>query len=355
MSVGALIVAYEAPANLLAALLESLPPTAVDEVLVVDNHSTRQDGLEAAREQGATILPMGRNAGFPAAVNAGFAALARHDWVLVLNFDIHLLPGAVEALVAAGESHPKVAAVAPKILLYDHPGHLDAVGTQVHPGFLASNRGIGQPDLGQFDAVEPVAGVCFGAALIRRSAWEEVGGMWEPYFLYYEDVDWCWRARLGGWLILSAPEAGAVHRHSWLLRTKPTAAKYIWVQSNLLLAIARLLEPGRALRETVRRLRQLRLRARAEPSLARASRSLVWRWLGLLPKALASRRSTQAGRQVSDALLFAFAEGHRGCFDDAGYRPLAGPEPEAVALAWRYTLGWEEGDRERALALAGKP
>ena len=350
MSVAALVVAFEAPQDLMEALLDSLPPL-VAKVLVVDNGSKRQDGLAAARSRGAQVLGMGKNAGFPAAVNAGFRVLSPHDWVLVLNFDIRLLPGAVAAMVAVGESHPRVAAVAPKILLHDYPGHLDALGTQVHPGFLASNRGIGQPDLGQFDAVEPVMGACFGAALIRRCAWEEVGALWEPYFLYYEDVDWCWRARLRGWLLLSCPEAGVIHRHSWLLRDKPTATKYVWVQCNLLLAIARLLEPARALRETWRRLRQLRLRARAEPALAKATKELVRRWLCLLPVALASRRLTQAGRLLPDSLLFAFSEGHRGSFDDAAYRPLDGPAPEAAALGWRYTLCWQDADRERALAL----
>lgn len=346
----ALVVSYQAPAGMMADLLASLPgPPVLAEVLVVDNGSTEREGLAAAEDAGARVLRMPRNQGFSAAVNRGMEELAGHEFVLVLNFDLVLEPGAVEAMVEVAEARPGLAGVAPKILLHDHPGHIDAVGTQVHPGMLAANRGIGQPDLGQFDAVEPVMGLCFGAALVRTKAFRAVGPMWEPYFLYFEDVDWCWRARLAGWSFATAPAASAVHRHSWLLRQRPTADKYAWVQSNLLLAIARLLEPGKALLETVRRWRQLRLRARAEPALALATRQVLRRWLRLLPAALASRAGTQRARVVPDSLLFAFSEGHEGCFDDAGYAPLEGRRPAAAARGWLWTLGWQDADREAAL------
>ncbi|MBC8514437.1 glycosyltransferase family 2 protein [bacterium] len=345
--VAALIVSYEAPAHLIKDLLDSLRHEPLTRVLVVDNASEDDGGVSLAQERGAEILSLPTNRGFGAAVNAGMALLDE-EWVLVLNFDITAQRGAVNALLRAA-THPKIASIAPKILLFDHPKHLDCVGTQVHPGFLAANRGIGQPDLGQFDANEPILGSCFGAAFINRKAFQDVGDLWAPYFLYYEDIDWCWRARIKGWTILSAPQSTFVHRHSWHLRHKPTAEKYYWVQSNLLLALVRLGEPKRAILEILRRIKALLHRASKEPDLRGATLRLLIRFVSLFPKAVASRFTTQKGRVVSDGMLFAFSEGHRGCFDDTGYSPLQGDLPRRSAHAHRWSLYGNDGDKETAL------
>src|SRR5580658_9027363 len=90
--------------DLLLRLLQSLDAQTAraDEVLVVDNGST--DGApEAARERGARVIAMGRNAGFAAAVNRGIEE-SRGDWLAILNSDVELAPDYLANLLSAAEA-----------------------------------------------------------------------------------------------------------------------------------------------------------------------------------------------------------------------------------------------------------
>jgi len=76
---------------------------------------------------------------------------------------------------------------------------------------VAGDRGIFEPDEGQYDSVEDVQALCGCAMLVRRSAFEAVGGFDPAFFMYFEDVDLCWRLRRRGHRLLYQP--GAVVRH----------------------------------------------------------------------------------------------------------------------------------------------
>ncbi len=69
------------------------------------------------------------------------------------------------------------------------------------------------PDNGQYDAREEVFGACAGAALYRREMLDEIGLFDEDFFLYMEDVDLAFRARLAGWKCIYVPEAKVFHHH----------------------------------------------------------------------------------------------------------------------------------------------
>src|SRR3954451_8056287 len=101
MSISAVVPVWNGKA-LLARLLDTLDAqtTRADEVIAVDNGSS--DGApELARQRGAYVIPMGRNAGFAAAVNRGIKE-ARSEWIAVLNTDAELAPDYLEKLTAAG-------------------------------------------------------------------------------------------------------------------------------------------------------------------------------------------------------------------------------------------------------------
>jgi GT2 family glycosyltransferase len=181
------------------------------EAIVVDNGSP-QDPTPWIRERFPSVqverLPPGRS--FAHAVNHG-VALARGTYALVLNPDIELAPDAMAQLVGVAEDDPECAAVASKLTFSWAPAFLNGIGNRVESSSWGTDNFIGHLDLGQYDGVEEVPSVCFAAALIRRSVWDAVGPADEGFPMYYEDVEWSYRARLLGHRIRAAPAASVAH------------------------------------------------------------------------------------------------------------------------------------------------
>jgi hypothetical protein len=77
-----------------------------------------------------------------------------------------------------------------------------------------TDNALGHLDLGQFDDRKEIPSACFAASLIPKSAWEAIGQVDEEFPLYYEDSEWCYRARLFGYSIYAAPQAIVYHAFS---------------------------------------------------------------------------------------------------------------------------------------------
>ena len=188
-------------------------------VLVHDNASG--DGTAAAvREQvpEAEVEECPDNLGFAAGVNR---LLARSDapWFLALNSDAWPAPGAIGAMVAAAERHPRAAAVAPRLERPDgeleHSTHpfpalpvaaASAVGLQ---GEWARRHAL--HGAWAHDEERQVDWAVGAALLMRREALAEVGGLDESFFMYVEDLEWCHRAWRLGWEVWFTPSAVVVH------------------------------------------------------------------------------------------------------------------------------------------------
>ncbi len=188
-------------------------------VLVHDNGST--DGTaDAVRElvPEADVVDCPDNLGFAAAVNRLFAR-SDASWFLMLNSDAWPEPGAVAALVAAAQRHPRAAVVAPRL---DRPDGSLEHSTHPFPSVLvagasalrlqnawAERRAL----LGAWrhDREREVDWAVGAAWLVRREAIEDIGGLDESFFMYVEDLEWCHRARSRGWEIWFTPSAVVVH------------------------------------------------------------------------------------------------------------------------------------------------
>ncbi|GIV96668.1 MAG: hypothetical protein KatS3mg057_1325 [Herpetosiphonaceae bacterium] len=95
-------------------------------------------------------------------------------------------------------------------------GFFQSVGVAVDPNSgRVSMLGNTEPDRGQYDQVAEREALFGCALLIRRAAWEEVGGFWEPFFSYAEETDWCLRARKRGWRLCYVPEAVVWHKDQY--------------------------------------------------------------------------------------------------------------------------------------------
>ena len=205
------------------------------EILVVDNASRDSSAEYLAKRAPALrfhLFP--ENRGFCHAFNWGVRH-SRGDLVLSLNPDTTIRDGFLQemaqVLSQAEERGERAGMVAPKLLQGGTPDLLDSTGLFVDRRRRPYDRGQGQPDQGQYDALPYTFGACGAAALYRRSMLQDLapdGEVFdEAFFAYYEDADLAWRAQLRGWRCLYAPLAMATHARGRgdTLRQQGRAAK----------------------------------------------------------------------------------------------------------------------------------
>ena len=228
----------------LQACLQSLAAVSLPlEVVVVDNASS--DGsADAARAKApqAMVIDAGENLGFARASNRGWrASLA--PYVLFLNPDALVTPGAVEALQAVLENRPDVGIVGPRTRNTDGTPQV-SFGPDLTPlrewrqGRLVRRVRARDPRALRWleDAtsreIEPawVSGSCL---LTRRTLLETLGGFDEAFFLYEEDVDLCLRARQAGARVVFTPEAWVIHRLGRSMEQAGARARIEYDRSHL--------------------------------------------------------------------------------------------------------------------------
>jgi len=225
----------ELVARLLATLVAQSRPAA--EVLVVDNGST--DGApQLARERGARVIAMGRNAGFAAAVNRGIVE-ASHPLVAILNSDVELAPDYLEKLAAADAPFATGKILSPAATL---DGSFDLTCR----GATSWRSGAGYPDAPPFDQPRDIASPPWTAVLYRAEIFRNVGLLEESFESYLEDVDFGLRCAARGITGRYVPDARAVHfgsaslgrwhpetvrrmaRNQVLLAARHCSARHLW-------------------------------------------------------------------------------------------------------------------------------
>ncbi len=217
--------------NCLASLSrQTLPPEAI---IVVDNASTDSSRDMVAREfPHVQLLPLSSNHGFCAANNRGIA-LARTEFIALLNNDATAEPGWLADLHAEAQSNPRVGMVASKILVAGRPGIIDKVGHGIYFDGQNRGRGSGEPDHGQYDHLTDILWPDGCAALYRRDMLTEIGGFEESFFAYADDAELGLRARSAGWLARFAPTA-VVHHERGATLGKYNPARIRLIERNRL-------------------------------------------------------------------------------------------------------------------------
>lgn len=194
------------------------------EVVVVD-HESRPATLEALRSRYPEVrfFPTSLNPGFACGVNAA-ARHATGRYLLLLNPDASVRPGAALALREYLETHPGVGIVGARVL--DPDGRVQrsarrfptpltglfgrtSLMTRLWPGNPLSRRDLPADERTEGPLeVDWVAGSCL---MVRREAFDRVGGLDEGFFLYWEDADFCLRVRDAGWRTVYCPAATVTH------------------------------------------------------------------------------------------------------------------------------------------------
>lgn len=324
-NVTAIVLNYGAGAEVLRKCVASIvAQTYPVEILVVDNASPRnQEAPDELRAewQDVRVLKLSRNYGFAGGMNRGVDA-ASTEFVLLLNNDVVLAPNAVAEMRRVIDLEGDTVGVAPKILLESDPHVIDAIGNLIDASGMAFNMGIGQLDVGQYDRIERTFGACFAATLLRRTAFRPglVGRLDERFFMYYEDVDWCFRANVLGLKFLTAPAAVVHHTHSLTTRDMAYSFKYRLIMRNFLWTVARNFSRDRAWRAVARRIMGMSRGVLRGPYRWANVMALSQALLGL-PLYLAARSRVQGRRRIQDKELFDFSHGEMPFFDPENYAP----------------------------------
>jgi len=226
-AVAAVVVSYNSATTLPACLASLRAQPELAEIRVVDNgsgdDSVAQVVALAALEPRLQLLLLPGNPGFAAACNLG-AAASRAPWLLFVNPDIELPPGALARLLAHAASLPRPGAIGAD--LRDPQGRRDPAARR-HP--LSLGRlwaGLGRRDALAlaFDDRHPLqpVGACSGAlVLVPRTAFAAVGGWDAGYRLHVEDLDLCRRLREAGFAVAVANDLPVLHHRGVSSRSRP--------------------------------------------------------------------------------------------------------------------------------------
>lgn len=318
--VSAIVLNFNADLDMLKQCIAAISADAAcTEIVLVDNGSIDR-GAAASRaaeeSQRARVLLLPTNGGFSAGINAG-VAISTGELLWIVNNDATPAPNALGLCVDHLVANPTIDGVAPLLVFADQPRVIDAFGNAIDSDGAAFNVGIGQIDVGQFRD-RPIFGPCFAAALIRRSTWNRVGPLDARYFLYYEDVEWNWRAGLMGARFAGVAAAKVRHVHSASSRHLAHDFKYRLIQRNLLVTLVKVGERPWA---TVLR-RCLALSANVvRRHYPTASLRALLGFIRLVPHALRERRKIQRARVRADVDLVAFSAGERPFINPVDYTP----------------------------------
>lgn len=186
------------------------------------------------------LLPTGGNLGFAGGNNVGIRyALQQGDasYVWLLNNDTVIHPRALRSMVEEAERDPRVGMVGSKLMDFQEPDEIQTIGGgTVRPWRgLTDHIGAGEKDQGQWDERFDPDYITGASLLVSTAAIERIGEMEESYFLYSEEVDWCLRARRGGFALRYSPGSVVWHKGGRSVGYGSSLHDYHTVRSMLLL------------------------------------------------------------------------------------------------------------------------
>lgn len=229
MTISIIIVNFKNPPLLrlaLQSLSRVLKPDLPAEVIVVDSQSSPETANVVAEDcaslfQSLRYVPFKENTGYTRGVNEGLRRAAG-DFMLVINPDIIMLPGALESTLDYMATHPQIGMVGPGLLNFDDSHQSSCFRFYTPLIMLARRLAIpGTRNLLRsfllanqvFHGPTEVDWVMGSALLVSRTALERVGLMDEQFFLYMSEVDWAWRFWENGYKVVYLPTVQVYHYH----------------------------------------------------------------------------------------------------------------------------------------------
>ncbi len=202
---------WELTARCLETLKAHTDLSGVD-VLAVDNGSTDETPARLREIGWVRVVTNPSNLGYVRGNNAGIRAAAPGSDVLLLNNDVEILqPGWVAALREAAHSGADIGIVGCRLVLPD--GRLLHAGTFILPDtFWGQQIGALETDVNQYARTRDVSGIVFACAYLKRELLDALGGLSEDYVSYFEDTDFCLRAKEKGFRTVCCGAVTLLHR-----------------------------------------------------------------------------------------------------------------------------------------------
>ena len=215
-------------------------------IIIVDNGPINSESHRLCNRlaiSSALVLPYRSNRGFGAACNAGAIVGFAYHYILLVNPDAKICFDLVDQLLTAFDDNPSLGIASPQLVTRSGANAATAgtfptilglaVGKFVRPAndrpHQRSSRGTSLQQT--YHSVDWVSGAVM---MIRREAWDAVGGFDPAFFLYYEDIDLCRRVRAAGWEVGIVPDATAIHESGgsqWRPGTR-TRVERIYLESQ---------------------------------------------------------------------------------------------------------------------------
>jgi N-acetylglucosaminyl-diphospho-decaprenol L-rhamnosyltransferase len=239
-------------ANYIGRCLDALVPEVErlgGEVIVVDNASDDESAAIAQQHPSVNLHINTKRQGFSANNNYGMA-FAKGRYLLLLNPDTEVQPGALETLIQFMDANPKVGMCGAQLLFPDgtiqpSPRRFPSIGSVIarrtplrmflRQSALNQHHLMGDLDHSKTQSVDWLLGACM---FIRREVLETVGPLDEGYFLYVEDIDWARRMHDKNWQIYYVPTAQIIHHHI-AVSDKKLWSRYMWIHLKSMIRYAR--------------------------------------------------------------------------------------------------------------------
>lgn len=205
-------------------------------VYVVDNDS----GDDLKKELGSeiTFIQAGSNLGYAGGNNLGITAALKDgcNLIFIINPDTQVDVDCIKSCVELMSSDQTIGVIGPKILFSDKKTIWYAGGIFDRDNVLGTHRGVDQQDVGQFDKIGETDFVSGAAMMVRREVFERIGLFDERYFLYYEDSDFCLRAKRRGFKLVYNPQALVYHKNAQATGLGSPLQDYFITKNRMLLA-----------------------------------------------------------------------------------------------------------------------
>jgi len=211
----------------------------LNQIVVVDNGSTDGSAIALRESFGgiSSIIELKENLGYAGGVNRGihFALRGDSQWLLLINNDTVVAPDFIEQLLVTSRANPGYSIFSPMILYHDHPSTVWSMGDkQIGHTLLSKPLYKDNNCQRSFPAIIPIDFANGCAMMVNRQVFDEIGFLDETLFMYGEEVDFCWCARLAGFSLACVPSARMWHKISKSSENDKPGVQYRKIKNQIL-------------------------------------------------------------------------------------------------------------------------
>jgi len=194
------------------------------ELYIIDNASS-EDSVKFLKEHAPEVIVIPRQDGNYSAANAAGIERAKKDgcgYYVIANMDVKFFQGWLKELVKAVDSGDMVGIAQSKILLHPRSEEerknpkINSLGNVLNFLGFGYTKGYGEPDEGVGQEVQEIKGYASGCSMIiKKEVIAKIGNYDAQYYIYHDDVELCWRAKLAGYKIVLAPKSIVYHKYEF--------------------------------------------------------------------------------------------------------------------------------------------